>query len=182
MSIGTGNGVTPEGCPCGCGAAEKAHCWRESDWEESSAAKALRAENGRLLERIAGLEQANREAHQGIAKEKATNERLRAEVAEEEASRERADEREADARLARDEARADVERLRAEVDSLRAVIARANNALFAVGPDIQDAEHMIECHADTATEAYRRLAVGANEAWGVLTAAVADMVEPKESA
>jgi len=66
-----------------------------------------------------------------------------------------------------------------DVEALRAVIVRANNALFSVGPDIQDAEHMIECHADTATEAYRRLAVGANEAWGVLTAAVADMVEPK---
>jgi chromosome segregation ATPase len=179
MSIGTENGAAADGCPCGCGAAEKAHCWKESDWEESSAARALRAENEHLRNVIAGLEQGNREAHQGIAKQKAANERLRVEVAEEEASRERADEREADARLARDEARADVERLRAEVDSLRAVIVRANNALFSVGPDIQDAEHMIECHADTATEAYRRLAVGANEAWGVLTAAVADMVEPK---
>ena len=80
MSIGTGNGVTPEGCPCGCGAAEKAHCWRESDWEESSAAKALRAENEHLRNVVSGLEQGNREAHQGLAKQKAANERLRAEV------------------------------------------------------------------------------------------------------
>jgi phage tail sheath gpL-like len=75
-----------------------------------------------------------------------------------------------------------VQQAKGDVEALRAVIVRANNALFSVGPDIQDAEHMIECHADTATEAYRRLAVGANEAWGVLTAAVADMIEPKESA
>jgi hypothetical protein len=229
MSIGTGNGVTPEGCPCGCGAAEKAHCWRESDWEESSAAKALRAENGRLLERIAGLEQANREAHQGIAKEKARTAiaRAGAEVARGEVERLRAMSRtpvvvtedvghlgtqwgvgfdgpdSTPERHVRVTAREDafllksivdlmhaeiairedgVQQAKGDVEALRAVIVRANNALFSVGPDIQDAEHMIECHADTATEAYRRLAVGANEAWGVLTAAVADMIEPKESA
>ena len=80
MSIGTGIDAAAEGCPCGCGAAEKAHCWKESDWEESSAAKALRAENEHLRNVIAGLEQGNREAHQGIAKQKAANDRLRAEV------------------------------------------------------------------------------------------------------
>lgn len=80
MSIGTGIDAAAVGCPCGCGAAEKAHCWKESDWEESSAAKALRSENEHLRNVIAGLEQGNREAHQGIAKQKAANERLRAEV------------------------------------------------------------------------------------------------------
>lgn len=29
MSIDTGNGGAATGCPCGCGAAEKAHCWKE---------------------------------------------------------------------------------------------------------------------------------------------------------
>ena len=161
MSIGTGIDAAAVGCPCGCGAAEKAHCWKESDWEESSAARALRAENEHLRAVIAGLEQGNREAHQGIAKQKAANERLRAEIAIREDG---------------------VQQAKGDAEALRAVIVRANNALFAVGPDIQDAEHAIECHADMVPDAYRRLATGANDAWAILAAVVADMVEPKESA
>ncbi len=227
MSIGTESGPA-EGCPCGCGAAEKAHCWKESDWEESSAARALRAENEQLLIRISGLEQANREAHQAIAREKARTVIARdgAKVLRGEVERLRAMPRtvvvtedvghlgtqwgvgfdgpdSAPERHVRVTAREDafllksivdmmhasiairedgVQQAKGDVEALRAVVVRANNALFAVGPDIQDADHAIECHADTVPEAYRRLAVGANEAWGVLTAAVADMVEPKESA
>jgi hypothetical protein len=106
MSIGTENGAAAEGCPCGCGAAEKAHCWKESDWEANERANEIisalsAAIEGRredalriaaavgdgtveaavgLILRIPGMEQTSREAHQGIAKQKATNERLRAEV------------------------------------------------------------------------------------------------------
>lgn len=227
MSIGTGIGAAAEGCPCGCGAAEKAHCWKESDWEESSAAKALRAENEHLRSVIAGLEQGNREAHQAIAREKARTVIARdgAKVLRGEVERLRAMPRtpvvvtedvdhlgtqwgvsfdgsdpapEHHVRVtSRDDAetlRVLVDRMRAEiairedgvqqakgdVGALRAVIVRANNALFAVGPDIQDAEHAIECHADTVHERYRRLTKGASEAWSILAAVVADMVEPKE--
>ena len=161
MSIGTGIGAAAVGCPCGCGAAEKAHCWKESDWEESSAARALRAENEHLRSVIAGLEQGNRELHQGIAKQKAANERLRAEIAIREDG---------------------VQQAKGDVEALRAVIVRANNALFDVQPDVDDAEHAIGCHADTVPAAYLRLAKGAAEAWSIVAAVVADMVEPKESA
>lgn len=185
--------------------------------EEFSAARALRAENEHLRNVVAGLEQANREAHRGIAREKARTAiaRAGAEVARGEVERLRAISRtpvvvtedvghlgtqwgvgfdgpdSTPERHVRVTAREDAFLLKSIVDgmhseiairedgveALRAVIVRANNALFAVGPDIQDAEHTIECHADTVPEAYRRLAIGANEAWGVLTAAVADMVE-----
>ena len=185
-----------EGCPCGCGAAEKSHCWRESGWEESPAAKALRSENEHLRNSLRGLEQGNRELHQGIAKQKAANAKLCRE----------ADERRAAAEQTRDllgkatgdlsRMSGEIERLRAEiviredgvrqakgdVEALRSVIVRANNALYDVGPDISDAEHTIERHTDTVPAAYLRLAKGASEAWGILAAVVVDMVEPKESA
>ncbi len=143
--------------------------------EESSVAKALRAENEHLRSVIAGLEQGNREAHQGIAKAKAQTAIARAGA---EVLRGKVEQLYAEIAIRED----GVQQAKGDVEALRAVVVRANNALFSVGPDIQDAEHTIECHAATAPEAYRRLAVGANEAWGVLTAAVADMVEPKESA
>lgn len=37
-----GGRIVSEGCPCGCGAAKKSHCWRESGWEEASTADGLR--------------------------------------------------------------------------------------------------------------------------------------------
>lgn len=106
MSIDTGNGGAATGCPCGCGAAEKAHCWKDSDWEAngradeivSALAAAVEGRRGDALRiahaigdgtveaavglilRVPGMEQTSREAHQGIAREKAANERLRAEV------------------------------------------------------------------------------------------------------
>lgn len=255
MSIDTGNGGAATGCPCGCGAAEKAHCWRESDWEANGRAdeivsalaaavegrrgdalriahaigdKTVEAAVGMIL-RVPGMEQTSREAHQAIAREKARTMIARdgAEVLRGEIERLRAmfvqpavvtedvghlgtqwgvsfdgldPAPEHHVRVAsREDAfrlKALVDRMRAEiairedgvqqakgdVEALRAVIVRANNALFAVGPDIQDAEHAIECHADTVPAAYLRLAKGAAEAWSIVAAVVADMVEPKESA
>lgn len=67
--------VPTEGYSCGSGAAERPHYWRESGWEESPAAKALRTENERLRAEAAGHRATAEQAQDLLSK--ATDDLLR---------------------------------------------------------------------------------------------------------
>lgn len=69
-----------------------------------------------------------------------------------------------------------------EHDRLRDAVVEANNVLFDVSSEMDDPEHVIECHANALADTYRRLAVGAKRASAALAAVVLDMVEAARNA